>query len=941
MTNKKKSSFFEFLDFILLLIIAVVFLLLGCTGVFKRLDYSMYDFLLWLRKEPEETDKILLVNIDNESVRTLGDWPWSRDVLADCLIRMKELGASEVVFDVEYLSPSQKGIQPQAEENLDEAFSASKKDISDTIRQFSNTVAGRKVQKSEISGLTRTLISDSVEPIITNLQQNVALKIYRDNDEYFGRAIQFFGNTWLAVNTRDAAAPLSDEDKAYVEKRMMLSDVTDTNNYIAENNKYSSDEQYNGLNSGFSPAIHTLISRAAGAGFTNTITDSDGIHRRIELLYKYDGKYIPQLSFAPLLHMLDTRSIERTERMLIVHGALLPGREKRTDIRIPLDRHGRMLVNRGHKAQKKTFRNESVLFLEQLDSMENNMVNSLKFIQSNRLSDSNGDDFEYVTAARKLVKEYNDISEIKQKFLSKCTGYDDNGRLLDGLTVEEYNRYFSMKEAFYQNIKYFIGADYMRSINVCTPDLIKITGEEQTDNFLSQMQDSFDSIRNEDSAFDLYMTKMKKIYKDSFCIIGNTAVNSTGIDMNPAAGTYQDAVMQADVFNTIIQQNFITPVSWLWGMLIAAAAFFFMLLLWRGKSDIRQNIAGGICVICVIAVLFFFMIVLGWYIPLAVPSLFIITVYIAEIIIRFTSSRKEKGFLRQTFSAYLSKNVVNEIINDPGKLKLDGEDRHITALFTDLQSFSSFSEMVTPSKLVSILNEYLDLLSGTILQYGGTIDKYRGDEIESFFGAPIDISDHAYRACCAGVRMKQAEKLYNEKHLADRDIPQQLETRMGINTGNMVVGNMGTHMKMNYSIIGNDVTVARCLESVNKMYKSWILVSEETWNEANSGQHTGELVSRRFDKIRVAGINKPVQIYNILGFKSEMTSDQLAEIDIFQEAFKRYLLGDFKSAGSIFADANRMNPGDNAALVFAERCKNYTEHGIPEIWDGVINVTAK
>ncbi|MCK9170940.1 MAG: CHASE2 domain-containing protein [Treponema sp.] len=937
--NRKTSSFFKSIDFIIFLAITTVYLLLGFFGLFQKLDYRMYDFLLGIRKEPEQSKKVLFVNIDNESIHAIGEWPWSRDVLADCLIRMKELGAAGAVFDIEYLSPSPKGVEPHAEENLNKAFSASRQDIFETINELSSAVASGQVARNEIPSLTNTMISDYIDPSISNLQQSITAKMYRNNDEYFGQAIQFFGNTWLTVNTRDVAIPLSDADKAYVEKRMLLSDVNDKNNFIPLNNKFTSSEQF--TTSGFSPAMHSLISRAAGAGFTNVVIDSDGIRRRIELLYEHDGKYLPQLTFAPLLHILDAQSMERTKRTLIVHGALLPERRIRTDIRIPLDQHGRMLINWLHEPQGKSFRNESLLFLKQLDSMEDNIVSSLKYIQSNRLTNSYGVDFEYVTAAQELIKEYDDITAEKQQLLEKCTGYDDSGKVIDGITPEEYNAYFSKRNTFYNDIKLFIDADYMQSINSCGPDLIKTIGKTQTDDFLAKMKENFDSVKNEDETFEQYITSMRKSYKDSFCIIGNIASSTTDLGTNPFFGNYPNVGTHANVFNTIIQQDFIKPVSWLYGMLIACISLFFVMLLSHEKADARQNIAGGICVIGVIVLMILLMVAFGWYIPLVASSLFIITEYIAEIIIRFTSSEKEKGFLRQAFSTYLSKEVVNEIVNDPGKLTLGGEDKHITALFTDIKSFSSFSEMVTPTRLVSILNEYLGLLSDIILQYGGTIDKYIGDEIVSFFGAPLDLSDHAFRACAAGVRMKQAEKLYNEKHLADKSIPRELETRVGVNTGNMVVGNMGTSMKMNYTIMGNDVNLASRLEGVNKIYKSWVLVSEQTWKEADSGQHKDELVSRRLDKVRVVGINKPVQLYNILGFKKEMEPGQLAEIDAFHAALDKYLEKDFRTAGKMFMEANHMNPGDEAALIFADRCKTYIEQGIPENWDGVMNMTTK
>jgi adenylate cyclase len=158
----------------------------------------------------------------------------------------------------------------------------------------------------------------------------------------------------------------------------------------------------------------------------------------------------------------------------------------------------------------------------------------------------------------------------------------------------------------------------------------------------------------------------------------------------------------------------------------------------------------------------------------------------------------------------------------------------------------------------------------------------------------------------------------------------------------MVVGNMGTSMKMNYTIMGNDVNLASRLEGVNKIYKSWVLVSEQTWNEADSGEHKGELVSRRLDKVRVIGINKPVQLYNILGFRKEMPENELAEIDAFHEALDTYLRKDFAKAGKMFLAADKMiEGGDGAAVVFADRCRGYIENGVPAGWDGVMTMTTK
>ena len=244
--TKKSSSFFTSLGFIVLIVTAVVFSALGAFGFFQKLDYRMYDLLLGLRREPKQSEKILFINIDDESIQALGEWPWSRDVIADCLLRIRELGAESVVFDVEYLSPSPRGVAPNAEENMDAAISAGRNDITDVINELSESVRRGFVSRSELPSVTKDMIADYIDPALSNMQADIASKIYRDNDDYFARTIQFFGNAWLTVNTRDVAITLSDEDKAYAQKRILLSNVTDTGGFIPRDNQYTSDEQYNG-----------------------------------------------------------------------------------------------------------------------------------------------------------------------------------------------------------------------------------------------------------------------------------------------------------------------------------------------------------------------------------------------------------------------------------------------------------------------------------------------------------------------------------------------------------------------------------------------------------------------------------------------------------------------------------------------------------------------
>ena len=280
-------------------------------------------------------------------------------------------------------------------------------------------------------------------------------------------------------------------------------------------------------------------------------------------------------------------------------------------------------------------------------------------------------------------------------------------------------------------------------------------------------------------------------------------------------------------------------------------------------------------------------------------------------------------------------------MNNPESLALGGSEKNVTALFSDIKSFSTLSEQLSAPQLVSILNEYLTTMSDVILENQGTIDKYIGDAIVSFFGAPMDVPDHAFRACASAVRMKQMEQKLNQQLVADGTLPMPILTRIGINTGKMVIGNMGTDKKMNYTMMGNNVNIAARLEGVNKAYSSWVLVSESTWTEANSGDHQGKLLARRLDKVRVMGIEKPVQLYNIMGFVSEMTEEEKESVEVFHHALDLYLQRNFQQALDLFKKAGQLNQQDKTPDVFVERCQKFIKTPPASDWSGVMTMSTK
>ncbi|OJF76056.1 MAG: hypothetical protein BKP49_09605 [Treponema sp. CETP13] len=228
--------------------------------------------------------------------------------------------------------------------------------------------------------------------------------------------------------------------------------------------------------------------------------------------------------------------------------------------------------------------------------------------------------------------------------------------------------------------------------------------------------------------------------------------------------------------------------------------------------------------------------------------------------IEVEEAKQQKNRLQFAFSRYISPELVNNILQSPTKIDVGGEKKNLSVVFTDIQGFTDLSEELDPDILLKVINSYLTEMSEVIIALGGTIDKFEGDAILAFFGAPNPLSDHAVRCCKAALGMQKMEKIINEQLLHEGLIKKPLHTRMGINTGEMIVGNVGSIKRLDYTIIGGNVNIASRLETANKDFGTQILITENTWNIVKD-----TFEARRIDKVNLKGIHHPVVVYELLG----------------------------------------------------------------------------
>ena len=576
-------------------------------------------------------------------------------------------------------------------------------------------------------------------------------KLARDNDMYFAQAIHFFGNTWLTINAGDMGIRPSKKLEDYVRSNLLLNNVTAPEGLIAhENDLFLSQQQ---LTRKMTPALLVLMQQAQGAGFTNVVLDSDGTRRRIELLHETEGQYIPQLVLAPLLNLLQTDTLVRTKNTLTIKNALYPDASERVDVHIPLDEHGRMLINWIPDNFRDSFKNESMLFLHDLDKKEKTIVSILQSLAGFRLG-KDGNMLSYYHAAQYLTGVYVDLQHTKSSLLADTKGVSRSD--------ERYSDYFARRRDFFKDCEELTDPAYEKEILDLLDEITNPDNAAEIGEIRASVSDKFVKLASYLKEYNSLFTELEGLYTGALCIIGHTASNSTDLGTTPFQEQYPNIGTHANVLNTILDKTFIYPLPRYAGFSFFALLVFIVVLFDKKINITMLNIigAGGILSVPVSAVI---LIQFDIYMPIVSSFLAAALVYIGNSLYRFASAEKDKTFLRRAFSTYLSEKVVDEIVNDPTKLTLGGEEKNITALFTDIKSFSTLSEKVTPVQLVNILNEYLTDLSNIILEHQGRIDKYIGDAIVSFFGAPITVEDHAWQACVSAIRMKQAEVLLNNR----------------------------------------------------------------------------------------------------------------------------------------------------------------------------------
>lgn len=328
----------------------------------------------------------------------------------------------------------------------------------------------------------------------------------------------------------------------------------------------------------------------------------------------------------------------------------------------------------------------------------------------------------------------------------------------------------------------------------------------------------------------------------------------------------------------------------------------------------------------------------GAWTGLFLPVASILTGFVSILAIRYLLEERQKRFLHASFGTYISPHLIERMVESGRLPSLGGEERALTAFFSDIQGFSSISEVLTPTDLVELINEYLSVTTRILLDRGGTLDKYIGDAIVAMFGAPVELDDHAGSALLTALAMQDAlaELRAKWKNEGSRwpGLVHGMRMRIGIHSGRIVTGNMGSDLRMNYTMMGDDVNLAARLESACKHYGTWILTTDATMSLAG-----GAFLAREIDRVRVVGKSEAVATWEVLGERDRCPESWSRCVDIWNRARRLYMSGSFPDARDLFLECESLEPfrgvgKTTPSQVFVQRCEEYTASPPSEFWDG-------
>lgn len=910
------------LQFYLGPLVGVLIFLFTFTGVYERAELVTYDWRFNVRNTlfgpPTMHPDLGTIDIDLKSVEVEGRYQdWTRDKYTDVADVLSLYNARMVGFDVFFIEPSTKLISEEQ------------------IREL------EQIDQVSIDGLLSRA----------------------DHDELFRATIADAGNVYLAQTIVVPHGEISAEDiRRRLEPR--TADDDEALEWIRQHSPrlmVPPEESTIWRGFDFDPPLKSLRQAARGFAYAQTVTDLDGARRRYPFVYQYEDIIFPSMALVMVADYLQVpiTSVEvwPGDCVLLRDARLDDGTVR--DLRVPIDAYGNMNVNWAgrwdqtfvhypHVALRAAARREKRQQL--LDEVKRQAAVDPSLQRSPRgmpgaMARAGYDDMQTVIAGMRSWLRAVDIEsavradpELTAARFWKAKGLEDPGNA-QVLLVDQIRVANRVAELLSQNPELTAealvaalpaeGADLVRQsacyvgakmVNGALPGSARPLYFYPYEAY--QPRAGVDALLTPDDV------------EGKILFYGLTAPGTTDLSVTPVQGSYPMVGIYPNVLNTILQQLFIrrTP-AWLGGLLVVAIGALLSLLVPR-----LRVLTGAVLVALLMllygAIALFAFTHGGLWLEIVGPVLALVVGYLGLTIYGYIMKEKEKEFVQGAFGHYLSPAVVDQIMTNPDMInQLGGEERVMSSFFSDIASFSTISECLSPAELVQFMNDYLSDMCDILEQYGGTIDKFEGDAILAIFGAPVYYEDHSVRGCLACIDQQRRLIELRQRWQSDRSLPTALQqlrdrwesegrtfahVRMGLTSGPMVVGNMGSRTRTDYTMMGDTVNLAARFESGQKVYGTGIMVNEVVQQAVADLAET-----RRLDLIQVVGREEPVVAYEVLERKGELPQAKYDVLDLYNRGLVFYERFEFGEAQKIFQQALDIDPRDGPSALYADRCEDF------------------
>jgi adenylate cyclase len=417
--------------------------------------------------------------------------------------------------------------------------------------------------------------------------------------------------------------------------------------------------------------------------------------------------------------------------------------------------------------------------------------------------------------------------------------------------------------------------------------------------------------------------------------VGANASSTFDIKAMPVGKIESGVLLHWTAWSNLVAGGFITALPR--PVMLLVALFVSGVIIWTGRHQLALQAPVAMTAGLVVALLggAYALLALGWFVPPATAVAACVLTLLGVVAESFWREQARKREIQGMFGAYVDPGVVAQLVRDPASIRLGGERREATVFFSDLVGFTDLSEKLRdqPERMVEVVNAYLEETSECLHRHGAYVDKYIGDAVMAVFGAPAALPDHALAACHAALEARRALADINLRYAA---IGVSLEVRIGLNSGEMIVGNLGSSRKKNYTVMGDAVNLASRLEGANKEFGTHILLGENTARAV-----AGKMATRPLTRLRVKGKLVAVEVHELVGRPEELTAGQRDFLEAYNAGYGRYVLREFAEAAAHFGRALALAPADTVTAELLRQAQLHVTQPPPPDWEPILTLHSK